>query len=106
MLILRADNDGEGGILSLVALVQRKLKGYGPWAKRLVALGVLGTALFYCDALMTPAISVLSAVEGLELLDARLHRAIVPVTHRDPGRCCSRCSAAARRASAGCSGRS
>jgi KUP system potassium uptake protein len=80
VLILRADNDGEGGILSLVALVQRKLKGSGPWAKRLVALGVLGTALFYCDALLTPAISVLSAVEGLELLDARLHRAILPIT--------------------------
>jgi len=80
VLILRADNDGEGGILSLVALVQRKLKGSGAWAKRLVALGVLGTALFYCDALLTPAISVLSAVEGLELLDARLHRAILPIT--------------------------
>jgi KUP system potassium uptake protein len=80
VLILRADNDGEGGILSLVALVQRKLKGNGPWATRLVALGVLGTALFYCDALLTPAISVLSAVEGLELLDARMHRAIIPVT--------------------------
>ncbi len=80
VLILRADNDGEGGILSLVALVQRKLKGNGPWATRLVALGVLGTALFYCDALLTPAISVLSAVEGLELLDARMHQAIIPVT--------------------------
>ncbi len=80
VLILRADNDGEGGILSLVALVQRKLKGSGAWAKRLVALGVLGTALFYCDALLTPAISVLSAVEGMELLDARMHQAILPVT--------------------------
>jgi KUP system potassium uptake protein len=80
VLILRADNDGEGGILSLVALVQRHLDGTSPWARRLVALGVLGTALFYCDALLTPAISVLSAVEGLELLDARMHTAILPVT--------------------------
>ncbi|MGH8204698.1 MAG: KUP/HAK/KT family potassium transporter, partial [Steroidobacteraceae bacterium] len=80
VLILRADNDGEGGILSLVALVQRHATGAGAWATRLVALGVLGTALFYCDALLTPAISVLSAVEGLELLDARMHRAVIPVT--------------------------
>jgi len=80
VLILRADNDGEGGILSLVALVQRRIGTAGPWASRLIALGVLGTALFYCDALITPAISVLSAVEGLELLDARMHQAILPVT--------------------------
>jgi KUP system potassium uptake protein len=82
VLILRADNDGEGGILSLVALVQRSLNGSGAsaWAARLVALGVMGTALFYCDALLTPAISVLSAVEGLELLDSRMHQAVVPVT--------------------------
>jgi KUP system potassium uptake protein len=80
VLILRADNDGEGGILSLVALVQQSLGGAGPWAMRLVALGVLGTALFYCDALLTPAISVLSAVEGLELLDARMEQAILPLT--------------------------
>ncbi len=80
VLILRADNDGEGGILSLVALVQRRLGNAGAWASRLIALGVLGTALFYCDALLTPAISVLSAVEGLELLDPRMHQAILPIT--------------------------
>ncbi len=80
VLILRADNDGEGGILSLVALVQRRIGTAGAWAGRLIALGVLGTALFYCDALITPAISVLSAVEGLELLDPRMHQAILPVT--------------------------
>jgi KUP system potassium uptake protein len=82
VLILRADNDGEGGILSLVALVQRSLNGSGAsaWAARLVALGVMGTALFYCDALLTPAISVLSAVEGLELLDSRMQQAVIPVT--------------------------
>jgi KUP system potassium uptake protein len=80
VLILRADNDGEGGILSLVALVQRQIGTTSAWATRLIALGVLGTALFYCDALLTPAISVLSAVEGLELLDPRMHQAILPVT--------------------------
>jgi KUP system potassium uptake protein len=80
VLILRADNDGEGGILSLVALVQRRIGTAGAWASRLIALGVLGAALFYCEALITPAISVLSAVEGLELLDPRLHQAVLPVT--------------------------
>ncbi len=79
-LILRADNDGEGGILSLVALVQRHTNTAGPWATRLIALGVMGTALFYCDALLTPAISVLSAVEGLELLDPRMKQSVLPVT--------------------------
>jgi KUP system potassium uptake protein len=80
VLILRADNDGEGGILSLVALVQQRIGTAGAWAGRLIALGVLGTALFYCDALITPAISVLSAVEGLDLLDPRMHRTVLPVT--------------------------
>ena len=80
VLLLRADNAGEGGILSLVALLQQKLGQTSPWARRVVALGVLGTALFYCDALITPAISVLSAVEGLELLNPDLHRYIIPVT--------------------------
>jgi KUP system potassium uptake protein len=80
VLILRADNDGEGGILSLVALVQRSMGTAGPWTMRLVTLGVLGTALFYCDALLTPAISVLSAVEGLELFDPRMQQAVLPVT--------------------------
>ena len=61
VLILRADNAGEGGILSLLALVQQKLGTSSVWATRLVALAALGTALFYCDALITPAISVLSA---------------------------------------------
>jgi KUP system potassium uptake protein len=78
-LILRADNDGEGGILSLVALVQRKA-GQAAWAGRLVAFGVAGAALFYCEALITPAITVLSAVEGLELANPAMHAAVIPVT--------------------------
>jgi KUP system potassium uptake protein len=80
VLMLRADNEGEGGILSLLALVQRGLGGGNPWTRRALTLAVLGTALFYCDALITPAISVLSAVEGLELLDPSFERAVIPVT--------------------------
>jgi KUP system potassium uptake protein len=80
VLILRSDNAGEGGILSLLALVQQKVGATGTWAAHLIALGALGTALFYCDALITPAISVLSAVEGLELLDATFTRFVVPIT--------------------------
>jgi KUP system potassium uptake protein len=80
VLLLRADNAGEGGILSLVALIQQKVGQTGPWAKRAVAIGVLGTALFFCDAMITPAMTVLSAVEGMELLDEGLHRFILPIT--------------------------
>jgi KUP system potassium uptake protein len=80
VLILRADNEGEGGILSLLALVQQKVGTASMWATRLVALAALGAALFYCDAMITPAISVLSAVEGLELLDPSLAGAVLPIT--------------------------
>lgn len=78
--ILRADNAGEGGTLALVALLQRHAGDALPWTGRLVALGLLGTALFYCDAAITPAISVLSAVEGLELVNPSFDRAVVPIT--------------------------
>jgi KUP system potassium uptake protein len=79
-VIMRADNHGEGGILSLVALIQQRFGTAEPWARRAVALGVLGAALFYCDALITPAISVLSAVEGLGILNPEFERAVLPVT--------------------------
>ena len=79
-VIMRADNAGEGGILSLVALVQQRFGSAEPWARRAVALGVLGAALFYCDALITPAISVLSAVEGMTILDPQFERAVLPLT--------------------------
>jgi len=79
-VIMRADNHGEGGILSLVALVQQRFGSAQPWARRAVALGVLGAALFYCDALITPAISVLSAVEGMEILSPDFERAVLPAT--------------------------
>jgi KUP system potassium uptake protein len=80
VLMLRADNQGEGGILSLFALVQRHMGAAGRWRRHLVALAVLGAALYYCDALITPAISVLSAVEGLELLAPGMESSVVPVT--------------------------
>lgn len=80
LLLLRADNAGEGGILSLVALVQQKVGQTSAWAKRAIAIGVLGTALFFCDALITPAVSVLSAVEGMELLGGRLEDYVLPIT--------------------------
>ena len=79
-VIMRADNAGEGGILSLVALVQQRFGSAETWARRAVAIGVLGAALFYCDALITPAISVLSAVEGMSMLDPSFERAVLPVT--------------------------
>jgi KUP system potassium uptake protein len=79
-IIMRADNDGEGGILALFALAQRRLITGSTWAKVVVGLALAGTAFFFCDALITPAISVLSAVEGLELLSPDLKRAVVPIT--------------------------
>src|SRR5260221_337055 len=80
VLIMRADNEGEGGILSLFALVQRRLEEAPRWGRAIIALAVMGAALFYCDALITPAISVLGAVEGLELLSPETSRFVVPVT--------------------------
>jgi KUP system potassium uptake protein len=79
-VIMRADNDGEGGILALFALAKRQLTGGSPWTKTVVALALAGTAFFFCDALITPAISVLSAVEGMELLDEGFSRYVIPVT--------------------------
>jgi KUP system potassium uptake protein len=80
VLIMRADNDGEGGILSLFALVQRTLSAGNRLQRLIVMLAALGAALFYCDALITPAISVLSAVEGLQVLNPDTAKAVVPVT--------------------------
>jgi KUP system potassium uptake protein len=79
-VIMRADNDGEGGILALFALAQRRLIAGSTWAKVAVAMALAGTAFFFCDALITPAISVLSAVEGLELLNPDFKKAVIPLT--------------------------
>ncbi len=75
--VTRADNNGEGGTLSLVALARKTFTNPPVW---ITMLGVLGAALFYGDAIITPAISVLSAVEGLELVAPDLTRWVVPIT--------------------------
>jgi KUP system potassium uptake protein len=77
VLILRADNRGEGGTLSLVALVQQALNRRPVW---LLALGMVGISLFFGDAIITPAMSVMSAVEGLKLVTPAFDRFIIPVT--------------------------
>ena len=79
-VIMRADNDGEGGILALFALAKRGLIAGSAWSRVVIVLALAGTAFFFCDALITPAISVLGAVEGLELLDPGFERAVIPVT--------------------------
>ena len=77
-LILRADNKGEGGSLALLALIQRSTGG-GRWGTSLVMLGIAATALFFGDAMITPAISVLSAVEGLETVNDGLAPFVIPL---------------------------
>ena len=77
LLLLRADNNGEGGTLSLMALGQRAL-GRRSWP--LLALGVIGASMFIGDSVITPAISVLSAVEGLKLVTPALEHYVVPLT--------------------------
>ena len=80
VVTLRSDNAGEGGTLSLLALVQQKFGTTGVWAARFVGIAALGTAMFYCEALITPAITVLSAVEGLALIDPAFGSAVLPIT--------------------------
>lgn len=77
LILLRADNQGEGGTLSLLALAQRAL---GRPTPGLLVIGAIGAALFFGDALITPAISVLSAVEGLKLVTSQFEPYIVPIT--------------------------
>jgi len=79
-VIMRADNRGEGGILALMAVVQRSLPIASPLTYGIGLLGIFGTALFFGDSVITPAISVLSAVEGLQVAAPALERYIVPVT--------------------------
>ena len=75
---MRADNRGEGGSFALLALISRTL-GDTRWTAALVAMGVLATALFYGDAMITPAISVLSAVEGLTVVEEGLQPLVLPI---------------------------
>ncbi|HVU93552.1 MAG TPA: potassium transporter Kup [Jatrophihabitans sp.] len=77
--ILRADNDGEGGVMALAALVREAVRGRGRLVGFALLLGVLGAALFYGDSVITPAISVLSAVEGLEVASPGLSDAVLPI---------------------------
>ncbi|MGC8521310.1 MAG: potassium transporter Kup [Steroidobacteraceae bacterium] len=79
-IIMRADNEGEGGILAMFALAQRNSVAGSLWARMVVWLALAGTAFFFCDSLITPAISVLSAVEGLQVLSPDLQHAVVPLT--------------------------
>jgi KUP system potassium uptake protein len=76
--VLRADNRGEGGILAMMALVRSEVHGRSRWL--LVTLGLFGAALLYGDGAITPAISVLSAVEGLGVTTAVFHPYVVPIT--------------------------
>jgi KUP system potassium uptake protein len=77
VILLRADNHGEGGTLALMALAQRALKGGG---RVVVLLGIISGALFYGDAVITPALSVLSAIEGTKLVTAAFDPYVVPLT--------------------------
>ncbi|GIK87757.1 MAG: putative potassium transport system protein kup [Betaproteobacteria bacterium] len=79
VLIMRADNRGEGGILALTALVSRGLEHQPRRRWWFVGLGIFGAAMFYGDGMITPAISVLSAVEGLEVLAPQLHPFVMPI---------------------------
>jgi KUP system potassium uptake protein len=79
-LIMRADNEGEGGIMALIALIREKGLQRRAAQVTLVALGIFGASLFYGDGMITPAISVLSAVEGIEVVEPSLHELVVPIT--------------------------
>jgi KUP system potassium uptake protein len=78
-IIMRADNKGEGGSLALLALINRQIGERKRWTAGIVLLGVFATALFYGDSMITPAISVLSAVEGLSTVNAGLEPYVIPI---------------------------
>jgi KUP system potassium uptake protein len=78
-LILRADNNGEGGLIAMLALASNAVNHRPRLRRWLLGVGIFGTAIFYGDGVITPAISVLSAVEGLELLSPRFHPYVMPL---------------------------
>jgi len=80
LLVLRADNDGEGGILALLALVLRQLPAAGRLRTAAIGAGLVGAAMFYGDSVITPAISVLSAIEGLQVVSAAFTPWVIPLT--------------------------
>ncbi|MEZ7846875.1 MAG: potassium transporter Kup [Polaromonas sp.] len=80
MLVLRADNHGEGGTAALLALASNAVKDKPVLRRRLLVVGMFGAALFYGDGVITPAISVLSAVEGMEIVSPAFTQYVIPLT--------------------------
>ena len=81
LLVMRADNDGEGGIMALIALIRRRALPGGRRAKAvLAALGIFGASLFFGDSMITPAISVLSSVEGVKVAAPSVSDLVIPIT--------------------------
>ena len=80
MLVLRADNNGEGGLVAMLALASMAVKDRPKLRHNLLLVGIFGTCLFYGDGVITPAISVLSAVEGLEVVSPTFKRYVIPLT--------------------------
>ena len=78
-LILRADNNGEGGLIAMLALASQAVKARPVLRARLLLMGIFGTAIFFGDGVITPAVSVLGAVEGLEVAAPGLHHFVVPI---------------------------
>ena len=79
-LVLRADNNGEGGLVAMLALASTSVKDRPQLRRVLLLVGIFGTCLFYGDGVITPAISVLSAVEGLEVVSHTFKKAVIPLT--------------------------
>jgi KUP system potassium uptake protein len=79
-LVLRADNNGEGGLVAMLALAAQSVKDRPRLRRFLLLIGIFGTCLFYGDGVITPAISVLSAVEGLEVVSPTFKKAVIPLT--------------------------
>ena len=80
VLVLRADNNGEGGLVAMLALASQAVLDKPRLRKTLLAVGIFGTSLFYGDGVITPAISVLSAVEGLEVVSTQFTEYVIPAT--------------------------
>ena len=79
-LVLRADNNGEGGLIAMLALASTAVKDKPKLRRTLLIIGIFGTSLFYGDGVITPAISVLSAVEGLEVVSPAFAKGVIPIT--------------------------
>nr|MDP2192023.1 potassium transporter Kup [Rhodoferax sp.] len=80
VLVLRADNNGEGGLVAMLALASQSVKDKPRLRRVLLLVGIFGTCLFYGDGVITPAISVLSAVEGLEVVSPAFKKYVIPLT--------------------------